>query len=127
MAAMFALFGTFALALATVGLYGVLSYAVNRRMREFGVRIALGAQRGDLIRLVLREGAVMILAGTAIGAFGAMWSAQLLTQWLYDVNPTDAWSLLGAELVLVAVSIAASVVPGLRASRASPIDVLRAT
>ncbi len=127
MATLFALFGTFALSLATIGLYGVLSYAVNRRMREFGVRIALGARRSDLIRLVLHEGTVMILAGTAIGALVAMWSAQLLSQWLYNVNPTDAVSLIGAELVLIAVSIAAAVVPGIRASRASPIDVLRAT
>lgn len=69
----------------------------------------------------------MILAGVAIGAVVAMWSAQLLTHWLYDINPTDVVSLVGAELVLIVVSLIACAVPGLRATRAEPIEVLRAT
>lgn len=126
MASLFALFGGLALALSSVGLYGILSYAVNRRMREFGVRVALGARQSDVLRLVLREGSVMILAGIAIGAVFAMWSAKLLAHWLYNVNPTDAASLVTAELVLVVVSLAACAIPGLRASRSDPVEVLRA-
>jgi ABC-type lipoprotein release transport system permease subunit len=76
---------------------------------------------------VLREGSVLILAGTAIGAIVAMWFAQLLGYWLYDVNPTDAASLVAAELVLITVSLVACVIPGLRAASADPVDTLRAT
>ncbi len=127
MAGLFGLFGLFALSLSSIGLYGVLSYAVSRRLREFGVRTALGAQRRDVLRLVLREGAVMILAGTGIGAILAMWSAQLLSHWLYGVNPTDSVSLVAAELVLIAVSFGACLIPASRATRADPVEVLRAT
>ncbi len=127
MAGLFGLFGVFALFLSSMGLNAVLSYAVGRRMREFGVRIALGAQRPDILRLVLSEGTVLILAGVAIGAVVAMWSAQLLTHWLYDINPTDVVALVGAELVLIVVSLIACAIPGLRATKADPIEVLRAT
>ncbi len=67
------------------------------------------------------------LAGTALGAVVAMWSAQLLSRWLYEVNPTDAISLVAAELILIGVSLAACTVPGVRATRADPVEVLRAT
>ena len=127
MAGLFGLFGVFALFLSSMGLNAVLSYAVGRRTREFGVRIALGAQRPDILRLVLSEGTVLILAGVAIGAVAAMWSAQLLTHWLYDINPTDVIALVSAELVLVVVSLIACAIPGLRATKADPIEVLRAT
>jgi predicted permease len=127
MAGLFGLFGLFALFLSSMGLNAVLSYAVGRRMREFGVRIALGAKRPDILRLVLREGAVLILGGVAIGAVVAMWSAQLLTHWLYDINPTDVVALVGAELVLIVVSLIACAVPGLRATKADPLEILRAT
>jgi hypothetical protein len=127
MARLFAAFGIFALLLSSVGLYGVLSYAVNRRRREFGVRIALGAQRQHVLRLVLRESSVMILAGIGIGAFLGMWTAQFLEHWLYDVNPTDAVSLVSAELVLIAVSLGACALPGIRATRSNPVEVLRAS
>ena len=126
-AGIFGLFGAFGLGLAAVGIYGVLVYAVSRRMREFGVRIALGAKPRDLLNLVLHDGFVMVLAGTGIGAFLAMWGAQIFGTWLYDVNATDALSLVVAEGALLAVSLVACVVPGLQAMRANPIDVLRAT
>jgi len=127
MARLFGLFGLFALFLSSMGLYSVLSYAVGRRMREFGVRVALGAQRPDIMRLVLGEGTVLILAGIAIGAVSAMWSAQLLSHWLYDINPTDVVALVSAELILSVVSLIACALPGLRATRADPLDILRAT
>jgi predicted permease len=126
-AGLFTLFAFCALALAAVGLYGVLLYAVSRRMREFGVRIALGARSRDLLKMVVHDGFVMVLAGTGVGAFLAMWGAQLLGRWLYNVNPTDVVALVAAETVLFAVALVACLVPGLKAMRADPIEVLRAT
>jgi hypothetical protein len=126
MANLFGMFGLFALFLSSMGLNAVLSYAVGRRMREFGVRVALGAKRADIMRLVLREGSVLILSGVAIGAIIAMWSAPLLGRWLYDVNPTDVVALVGAEFILVVASLVACAIPGLRATRADPLEILRA-
>ncbi|HEU4643106.1 MAG TPA: ABC transporter permease [Gemmatimonadaceae bacterium] len=126
-AGLFALYGAFALTLCAVGLYGVLSYAVRQRMRELGVRAALGARSPDLVRLVLRDALVMVLSGTAVGAILAMWSARLLGAWLYGVAPTDAVSLVSAEVVLFGVALGACVAPARHAMRADPMDVLRAT
>jgi ABC-type antimicrobial peptide transport system permease subunit len=96
-------------------------------MREFGVRIALGADRRALLKLVLNDGIVMVLGGMAAGAVLSMWASQILRAWLYNVDPTDAVSLIGAELVLLAVSLAACVGPAIRATRADPLEILRAT
>lgn len=123
----FGLFSVFALALASVGLYGVLAYTVGQRVREFAVRIALGAEPVRVLRLVLHDGAVMLLAGTAIGAFLAMWGARVLDDWLYDVFFTDAASLVVAEVVLLLTGFAACLGPALRATRANPVEILRAS
>ena len=127
LAQLFASMGSFALILAAVGIYGVLAYAVNRRLREFAVRVALGAQRSDLLRSVLHDGIVMALAGTGLGAFIALWSAFLLENFLEDVYPTDVVTLVLAESVIIAATIAASLAPALRAMRADPVEILRAT
>lgn len=126
-AGLFAVLGAFALLLAAVGLYGVLAYAVGQRMREFGVRLALGAQPRDLVALVARDGLVMVLGAIGVGALFAMWAAKLLSTWLYTVSPTDVVSLVTAECLLFAVSMAACAVPALQAARATPLDVLRAS
>ncbi|MBI3982490.1 MAG: ABC transporter permease [Gemmatimonadetes bacterium] len=123
----FVLFASLSLLLAAVGLYGVLAYAVSRRMREFAVRVALGAEQRRVLRMVMHDGAVMLLAGTGIGAFAAMWAGQLLDAWLYDVYFVDVLSLVAAELVLLAAGLAACLAPALRATRANPVEVLRAT
>ncbi len=112
--------------LAAIGLYGVVSYTVTQRMREFAVRIAVGAPARAVMRLVAHDAAVMILAGTGIGAFLAMWASKLLGDWLYSVYHTDAVSLLVAEAVLFAAGFAACFQPALRAMRADPIEILRA-
>jgi predicted permease len=125
-AALFSLFGGLALGLCAVGLYGVLAYTVGQRMREFAIRLALGAARRDVFQLVLHDGAVMVLAGTGIGAVFAMWVAKVLAAWLYGVNPMDAGTLVGAEILLIGISLAACLVPALRAMRAEPLDILRA-
>jgi ABC-type antimicrobial peptide transport system permease subunit len=129
LAGLFSMMGSFALLLAAVGVYGVLAYTVSRRLREFAVRVALGAQRTDLWKMVVHDGMVMTLAGTALGAFVAFWATGLLGAFLEDqqVLPTDVFTLIAAEVVLIAVASAATLGPALRAMRADPIEILRAT
>jgi putative ABC transport system permease protein len=124
--AVFTLFSAFALLLAAIGLYGVVSYSVTQRMREFAVRVAVGAPAQAVTRQVVHDAAVMVLAGTGIGAFFAMWASQLLGDWLYTVYHTDAISLVIAEAVLLLAGLAASLQPALRAMRANPVEILRA-
>lgn len=119
--------GIASLALAAAGLFAVMSYMVNQRMREFAVRIAIGARGGHVWQLVLRDAAEMALGGTALGAFGGFLAGSLLVGGLYGVNPTDVTSLLIAEFVLLAVALGVCVVPALRAMRADPVEILRAT
>ncbi len=126
LAKMFVSMGGVALALAALGLYGVLAYAVGQRMREFAVRIALGAEPRQLFRMVLHDGAVMLLAGTGIGAFVALATTKYLDAVIEVVFRTDVWSLVGAEAVLIAVGLAAALGPARRAVKANPLDILRA-
>ncbi len=126
-AGVFALLGVSSLALAVAGLFSVLSYAVGQRMREFAVRVALGAEPEDLLRLVLRDALELALGGTAVGAVGGMWAGTLLTKVLYDVHPADVTALVSAEAILLIVTLLASLIPALRAMRADPLEVLRAT
>jgi predicted permease len=118
--------GVIALALAALGLYGVLSYAVTQRMREFGVRLALGAAPRGLFRMVLHDAAVMVLAGIGVGAFLALAAARLLDAVLVAVLPSDVVSLAAAEAVLFAAGFLAALGPARRASRSDPLDILRA-
>ena len=122
----FGSFSGFALLLAAIGLYGVVSYSVSQRMREFAVRIAVGAPARDVLKLVARDATVMILAGAGLGAFVAMWASSLLGDWLYNVPHTDAAALVTAEVVLLIAGLAASLQPALRAMRANPVEILRA-
>lgn len=124
-AALFGLFGAFGLLLSAVGLYGVLSYATTLRTREIAVRIAMGADTGRVLRGVLRDASALVLAGVAIGAIFSLWAAQLLRHWLYDVNPTDAASLVLSEATLIVVALGACLGPALRAARTDPANVLR--
>ena len=122
----FSAFSAFALLLAAVGLYGVVSYSVTQRMREFAVRLAVGAPAKDVVRLVAHDAAVMVLAGTSIGAFAAMWASSLLGDWLWTVYHTDAVALVMAEGVLLLAGLVAALQPALRAMRANPVEILRA-
>ena len=126
-AGIFSTLGIASLILATAGLFGVLSYSVSQRMREFAVRVALGAQRKHVMRLVLRDGLVMALGGTGIGAGIGMYAAFVVYEWLWGVYPVDATALVVAEAVLLAVTMAAAALPALRATRANPVEVMRAT
>ena len=118
--------GLASLALAAAGLFAVMSYMVNQRMREFAVRVAIGARSGHLWRLVLRDAAEMALAGTALGAFGGFLAGRLFGGGLYGIEPTDVVSLVIAEAILLAVSFAVCTVPALKATRADPVEILRA-
>lgn len=118
--------GSVALGLAALGLYAVLAYAVSRRMREFAVRLALGAEPAALRRMVLHDGLVMLLAGIGVGAFVALATARLLDAVLIEVLPSDVASLALSEAVLLAVGLAAALGPARRAARANPVDILRA-
>jgi ABC-type antimicrobial peptide transport system permease subunit len=126
LAKVFVTMGTVALSLAALGLYGVLAYAVGQRMREFAVRLALGAQPVQLFRMVMHDGAVMILAGTGIGAFGALAASRLLDAVLEQVLPSDVISLLACEIILMACGFLAAYLPARRAVKANPLDILRA-
>jgi hypothetical protein len=123
---LFVLFALIGCGLAAVGLYCLLAFVVAQRRREFAVRIALGATRREVTRIVLRDGAAMVLAGTAVGAFVAMWLARALDEMLYSVFYTDALSLVLAELVLIAVALVACVAPARRAAKSEPVEMLRA-
>jgi putative ABC transport system permease protein len=119
-----ALSGT-ALLLAMVGIYGVIAYSVAERTGEMGVRIALGAGRGDILRLVLWQGLGMALGGIAIGLVAALAATRLLTSQLYHVSTTDPQAFAGSAALFLAVAAAASYVPARRAMRVDPILALR--
>jgi ABC-type antimicrobial peptide transport system permease subunit len=125
-ALLLALFAVMALALATMGTYGVISFAVSQRTREIGVRIALGAKRADVIRLIVRQGVGVAAVGAAIGLAGALISTRVLGSLLYDVKPTDIVTYIGIIVVIAAAVIIASWVPARRAARIEPTEALRA-
>ena len=123
------LLGTFAAlaaVLAAVGLFGVIAYLVERRTREIGVRMALGAQRRHVVRLVLREGLMLTAVGLAIGIVLARSLAGVLKSLLYEVRPTDAGVILAVALILSAVALLATFIPAMRATRVDPMITLRA-
>ena len=124
-AALFSIFGGLALALATVGVYGVKAYSVARRTREIGIRMALGAQRGTVQRMILREGAVMLASGVLLGVLLAAATGKLVSGMLYDVGALDPLAFTIAPLVLAAAALLATWLPARRATRISPIAALR--
>ena len=122
----YALFGGLALVVAAVGLFGVMSYTVARRVNEIGVRMALGATRVDVVRMILGESTVLVAAGIAVGIAVALASSRLIAELLFGLRPTDSATIATAVLVLVAVSAVASYLPARRAARVDPMVALRA-
>jgi putative ABC transport system permease protein len=119
------LFAGVSLLLATIGIYGVIAYTASQRQREFGVRIALGAERRDIVRLVVGQGARLAAIGGIIGVAAALLVARVLEGLLYEIGTRDALSFAGATTLLLAIAIVASYVPARRASRSDPIQALR--
>jgi putative ABC transport system permease protein len=119
------LFALLALALAAVGIYGVVSYSCSQRVHEFGVRMALGAERRDLLGLVIRQGARLALIGVSAGLGGALALTRFLSSMLYDIKPTDPLTLLAVSLLLAAIALLASYIPARRATKVDPMVALR--
>ncbi|MEO8026921.1 MAG: ABC transporter permease [Bryobacteraceae bacterium] len=118
-------FGTLALVLSAVGLYGVVSYSAARRRGEIGIRMALGATQGDVVRLVLREGLLLVGLGFVLGAPAVVYCSRFVGEELYEMKPLDAPSLATALSVLLAAAFFASLIPALRASWSDPTAALR--
>jgi len=124
-ATLIGLFAALALVIATVGVAGVLAFSVSQRTNELGIRVALGAQRGEILRMILGEGAVMALVGLAIGGAAAIPLSQLLTGLLFGVEPADPATIAASAFLLVAVAVVAAWVPARRATAVDPITALR--
>ena len=125
LAALSGSFGTLALLLSLVGLYGVMSFVVTQRTREIGIRLALGATRSATVWLVLRDALVMIAAGIAI-ALPCVWAlGRLVESQLYDVKPTDPAMIAIATLILCSAALGAALIPARRASAVNPTEALR--
>ena len=123
---MVALFAGAALLLAALGIYGTISFLVNEQSREIAIRLALGAQRGTILKMVLRQGLTLAAAGAGIGLVGAVIVSRLMSGLLFGVSPYDLFTFAGVTIALTAVAIAASYVPALRAMRLDPITTLHA-
>jgi ABC-type antimicrobial peptide transport system permease subunit len=118
-------FAVLALVLAGVGVYGVMAYSVSQRTREIGITIALGAQRRDVLRMVLMEGARMALISVGLGVVGAIALTRVMQSLLYEVSPTDVATFALVALMVLALILAACLVPSMRATRIDPIAALR--
>jgi ABC-type antimicrobial peptide transport system permease subunit len=118
-------FALLALLLSSMGIYGVVSYLVGQQTREIGIRIALGAQRGDVMRLVLGDGAKMALIGVGVGLAAAVGLTRLMTSVLYGVSATDPLTFGGIAMLLALVALAAAYIPARRATRVDPLVALR--
>jgi predicted permease len=125
-AALFSIFGALALSLAVVGLYGVKAYSVARRTREIGIRMALGAQAGAVLRMIMREGSIMLISGVTIGLLLAIATAKIVSGFLYGVRALDPVAFTIAPLLLTTAALVATWLPARRATRVDPAQALRA-
>jgi predicted permease len=118
-------FAVLALLLAAIGLYGVLSYGVSQRRREMGIRAAMGASRGQLVRLVVQEGMVVVVVGLVVGLGAAAGLARFIETLLFGITPLDLWAYALAPAVLLMVAVIACAIPARRAARVDPAEALR--
>jgi putative ABC transport system permease protein len=124
-ATLLGLFGLLALVITAAGIAGVVAFSVNQRTQEFGIRMALGAQRGSVLTMVLRQGLKLVLAGLAIGLAGALVLTRVLTTLLFGIEPTDGLTFVAVSMVLVAAAAMACFVPARRAASVDPMVALR--
>jgi putative ABC transport system permease protein len=119
------LFSGLALVLSAIGIYGVVSYSVAQRIREIGIRMALGAQRGDVLRLVLGQGARIAGAGIAIGIAASLLLTRLMAKLLYSVSAADPATFLAVAVLLALIVLAACYIPARRSTKLDPLIALR--
>jgi hypothetical protein len=124
-AALFSIFGGLALGLAVIGLYGVKAYSVARRTREIGIRMALGAQRGTVVRMIMREGFFMLLCGITLGLLLAAAAGKILSGILYGVGALDPIAFTAAPMLLAVAALVATWLPARRAATLNPVEALR--
>ena len=122
---MLALAGGMALLLGIVGLYGVIAYSVSQRTHEIGIRMALGAQKNDVLKLVVNGGMALTVMGVGVGVAGALALTRFLSSLLYGVKPTDPLTFVVVSLVLTGIALLACYIPARRATNADPIVALR--
>jgi ABC-type antimicrobial peptide transport system permease subunit len=120
------LFAALAILLAAIGTYGVIAYSVSQRTPEFGLRMALGAQRTDVLRLVLRQAAKVIFTGTAIGVILALIMGRVLTSLIYEVSPADPLTFTVVGLGVIIIAVLACYIPAQKATKTDPMIALRA-
>ena len=118
-------FGALALLVASIGLFGVMSYSVARRTNEIGIRMTLGARTRDVMGLVMRESMVLVAAGVAIGVAAALAASRLIASLLFGLTPSDPLAMAGAITVMLAVSALAGYLPARRATKVDPMVALR--
>ncbi|HWS16751.1 MAG TPA: FtsX-like permease family protein, partial [Candidatus Elarobacter sp.] len=118
-------FAGIAVLMVIAGLYGVLAQLVSYRRREIGVRLALGSTRERILRMFLRQGLTLVVAGLVLGVVCALWAGRLVKAFLYQVQPLDPWTYAGVGLLLVVVGTLAAVIPARRAAAVEPIEALR--
>jgi putative ABC transport system permease protein len=123
--ALMGIFATLALVLTIIGLYGVISYLVNQRTQEIGIRMALGAQTHDILRMVLKQGMLLVLTGVALGLAAAWLSTSLMSRLLYQVSPTDPLTFAAIAALLITVALLACYLPARRAAKVDPLVALR--
>jgi len=119
------IFATVAFLLACIGIYGVVAYTLSQRTGEIGLRMALGAQRSDILRIVLGEGALIVVAGVGAGLFGSVMLTRFLQTMLFEIKPTDPITFTALTILLAGVALMASFIPARRASRIDPLVALR--
>jgi putative ABC transport system permease protein len=124
-ALLLAIFGGLALALASIGVYGVMAYSVSQRTRELGIRLALGATTGEVRGMVLRQGLLLTIVGIAVGTASAVFLARLVSDLLYGISAIDPLTFALIPAVLLAVAALAIYIPARRASRIDPVVALR--
>jgi ABC-type antimicrobial peptide transport system permease subunit len=124
---LFTVFAIAALLLAAIGIYGVMAYSVTQRTQEIGIRMALGAQRGDVLRLVVKQGMILAAIGVVTGLIGAFGLTRVMASLLFNVRPDDPATFLAISLLLVAVAFLACYLPARRAAKLDPVIALSRT